>query len=427
MGENLKRLNTIEQLEKYLYEASNIVIYGIGEYGRCLMEYIENMQHAVTIDSIVVSDIKNSVKEYKGLEVQEADTVLNNKKEVNVIIAISSPYQEEICRIVSRYTQQYICITDRLHYRLKMKNPKKVFEPISKVDFCVVGFPKCGTTSFWDVLRDMEYIYLPKTKETYLMDWYKNVSQPEEFLVRKYFNNVKENQVVGMVEPGFYLYPLEVKQLLGDEIKIVFIVRNPTKALFSQFKMQTRTGSGGKGVETLYDRCNSCEEMFTEYLQQKMKWQGLTPMNYFFWIEQFYKLFPKEQIKVVIFEELIREPRSVMNSILEFLGIKGDYSSDTISHTNKGDYGIVNKEGYVLAGERRRLQTKLCTVDEKDVEKRSLLEKKLSEVQAGYDRIPKVFDMQMTDSQRKMAKEFFDEDVKKLGKLIGRDLTKIWE
>lgn len=420
----LKKIETLEQLDIFLKEENRIVIYGIGEYGQCLVDYVKSWNKNVHIQGIVVTDTKHAIKEYKGIKVNDVDQFLKKCKEVSVIIAISSLLHAQLSEIVEKYTQDYVCVTDRLFYRMNTKIEKK-FMPIKKIDFCFAGFPKCGTTSIYGELLEQDSVYLPDGKATQFFNWYKKMVNPESFLEKKYFSGVKEKQVVGMIEAFFFKYPKEVKQLLGDEVKIVFVLRNPIKAIFSLFKMQTRTGGYGEVLEELYDKRYSCEDMFTDYLNKISSKQLLTPMHYFFWIEQFYKIYSKEQIKIIFFEELINNPKSVMNEVFSFVGIINEYNNDNLMHWNRGDYAMAEKEGYLLGREKRMVSRDICTTN--DINERAMLERKILRIDEKYNDIPKVYGLQMTEYQKEIAKKIFDEDVRELTKIVDVDLLSLWE
>lgn len=422
----MQKLYTTEQLNKFLDERTQLVVYGIGMYGQRLVDYMIETGRSAQIAAIIVTDTEKVRKKYRGIAVLKASDYLAEHREACVIIAISEIYQQEIAEIVEAYTEDYICITDRLHYGMNLEINSQPLSRIRKVDFCVAGFPKCGTTSLFSALEDMESVYLTKNKETVFFDWYKTVENPERILESRYFSDVREGQMVGMIEPSFYAYAKELKQLLGDEVKFVFMIRNPVNALFSMFKMAARTGSDGEELPRIYQNCTRCEEMFTEYLKHRAEQQTLTQMHYAFYLAQFYQLFPREQIKIVLFEELIQNPGEQINDILAFAGVPDRYEGDSLPHENAGDYIMADREGYLLAKKRRDLIKARRAVAPEETDRMEELTWEIGVVQAQYEAAPKVEGLKMTAEQRAMAKEIFDEDVKKMQQLIDRDLTEIW-
>ena len=133
-------------------------------------------------------------------------------------------------------------------------------------------------------------------------------------MIEIYFDNIKKGQIVGMIEPTFWLYAKEVFVEFGPNVKLIFLVRNPVDAVFSYFKMANRLGhgellgayqkAGGKFHLSIF------EEYFSRLIQQKPYM-----FQYDYWIAEFLKLFPEDQIKILFFEELIQKPSLKLKEI----------------------------------------------------------------------------------------------------------------
>lgn len=298
MGELCNELDSVKLLEEIL-QGRKIIIYGIGAYGQCLVDYLCSIGRQEQIDSIVVTDIRRSPKKtYAGFDILEAQGRFETIGEEWVVIAVSTVHRVPLCRLTERYTLNYMCISDRLHYWMSGMINRNLLLPVREIDFCVAGFAKCGTTSLFEALSGLKGIYLPQCKETLFFEWYQSMDEPEIFLEKKYFAGIEEGQKAGMIEPTFYTHAKEVRQLAGSKAKIIFLLRNPVDALFSYFRMLTRSGSNGE-LEWLYEKSNFNDEMYIEYLHSKISMNALTTANYSFWIKQYLEEFPKEQIKIV--------------------------------------------------------------------------------------------------------------------------------
>ncbi|MDE7431633.1 MAG: sulfotransferase domain-containing protein [Lachnospiraceae bacterium] len=414
-------LQSVEQMEEFLY-GKKIVIYGIGIYGQCLVDYLCSIGWREQIDSIVVTDINNSPKrDYAGFDVWNAQDRFINIGESWIVIAVSDFYRRDLCDLVRQHTLNYICISDRLHYWMRAKCNSNIVLPIGKVDFCVAGFAKCGTTSLFGALSKQENIFMPQCKETLFFEWYKSINEPEKFLKKKYFKGAEKKQVIGMIEPSFFCYAREVSQLLGRGIKIIFLLRNPVEALFSFFKMATRSG-GDEELECLYQKSGFNDNMYTEYLQHKISMHALTMANYSFWIKQYLEYFPKEQIKIIFFEDLIKNPQWELNEILEYIGCIDIGESITLPHMNSGDFVMADKVGYMLAVQRKKLLMKQRSADRYTNEDND----ELNRVKMEYQSANKIYHVKMTPEQRMLAKDFFNEDVKWLESMTNRNLTDLW-
>lgn len=423
-----ENINMASQLNDLLDRKESVVIYGIGIFGKCLTDYLISQNRRNQIRGVVVTDLSVSDREYQGFWIQEAHSFFEQCGETFVLIAVSLAYQSEVAEIVMRYGLDYIFVTDRLFCDMNARiDRKERFSLHVKIDFCIAGFQKCGTTSVFSALKEIESIYLPDKKETLFFEWYRKVKYPEKLLEKKYYADMGEaKQLIGMVEPSFARYPRQLKELLGNSVKLVFLLRNPIDALFSSFKMMMRQGSGGSELRNIYQKSSCLEDMFTMYLKHRMEQNALTDMHYFFWLELFYSLFSKEQIKVVFFEELVQTPKLIMNEILNFIGSIEVYQKDSLCHENKGDFLMADEEGYLIAEQRQQLLKTEGAITKDGIEKEAEAEKRLDEIERKYNAAKKAYGIKMTDRQKEMAKVYFNEDVRNLEKLIGRDLTEIW-
>lgn len=421
MRESYRELQSIEQMEDFFLDKT-IIIYGTGSYGQSLIDFMCSAGKRAQIGSVVVTDADNSPqKTYAGFHIQKAEKRFRNIDEEWVVIAVSIVYREELCELTGQYTSKYICISDRLYYGMKWKLHKKLLQPVGKVDFCVAGFAKCGTTSLFGALSERKDIYLPQCKETLFFEWYKKMDAPERFLQTRYLDGAGKGQMVGMIEPSFCSYAKEVKQLLGNQVKIIFLVRNPADALFSYFKMSTRSGSDDE-LGQLYEKDKFSAEMYTEYLRRRISMHALTMANYSFWIGQYLEIFPKEQIMVIFFEDLIKNTHQEMNRILEYIGCSESYEGITLPHINSGNFVMSDREGYRIAVQRRRLIMKIHSAAGYTAEDRE----RLSSMNREFELADKIYDVRMTPEQRALAKDFFDEDVKWLENMTGRKLSELW-
>ena len=61
-----------------------------------------------------------------------------------------------------------------------------------------------------------------------------------------------------------------------------------------------------------------------------------------------------------------------------------------------------------------------------DAEEKSKKERECLEVQKLYAKAEKIYGVKMTDRQRTQLCEHFDGSVRRLEKLLGRDLTELW-
>ncbi len=428
MQGDFKNLYTLEQLKEFLEAEQRIALYGIGEYGTRLADYLLDTGQSDRIAGIVVTDEADAPKEYRGLPVRKAAAFFREKKAHAVVIAVSLSFRREILEAVDGCAASCACMTDALYFAIggKLAEGGRIV-PYRGIDFCVAGFHKCGTTSVFSALKKMKRIYLPDQKETLFFSWNKDVADPEAFLKRQFFDHILDNQIVGMVEPTFCRHAEEIRRIWGGDVKLVFLMRNPVKALFSEFKMRICKGYGLEEIKAYRER-GYYEELFTDFLNLLTEREQKLSVHFAHWLRQFYALFPKEQIKTVFFEELVLNPREGIQDILRFIGSADVYPEDGLPHENKRDFVFLEYAGYQIAKRRRELYWEHSHMQEKaDVAKRIEMEAELEAVEAQYDAAKKVYGVRPTAKQIALSSAFLEQDVRELEELTGRNLRKLWQ
>lgn len=176
------------------------------------------------------------------------------------------------------------------------------------LDFLCPGFWKCGTTSLHIALNNNKNIFLPMVKETFFIHNL-NESSHDEFKTKHYPPSVVRNRIVGGIEPSYICDAHSVYRYFGQDLKLIFCLRNPVQALESFFWMCKDQG--------LITWTNSIRENFDIYFDRS----GYI-FKYINIIYDWEKYYPRDQIKLVILEELRSNTTEIMNEIQEFIGLE---------------------------------------------------------------------------------------------------------
>lgn len=118
-----------------------------------------------------------------------------------------------------------------------------------------------------------------------------------------------------------YLWNKESPKLIHDKIpdaRIIMILRDPVERAFSHYLMHLRDGS--ETILSFY------EALKIDYLNELTKgpYSSHLYVGYGLYSKQvtrYLKIFGKEQIKILVFEEFVQSIKDAMRDILEFLGI----------------------------------------------------------------------------------------------------------
>lgn len=414
-----QKIDSVKELKRWLKNQKSIVIYGAGDYGTRLVDYMFSIEESLKIEGIVVTK-KEKHNEYRGINIWTANDFFIQFGQNPVIIAVSIGYQKDIIQLLRQFGQQYYCMTEELYMSIK----RRLMDPRSYVsyqgiDFLCPGFGKCGTTSLYSALRCLKNIYLPEHKENHFLEWCDDMENAEELLIENFYDNIREGQKVGMIDPTYAWEAKKTRDCFGDRLKIVFLVRNPVDAAFSGFKMAARQGRGMLDLAYKKNGGVFSVEIFEEHFKKDKD-----RFRYIEWIQQFEKYYSREQLKVIFLEELISEPQVVINDVLAFIGVSERYECKQLPVSNKGGFVMADLEGYQLARQRLSETIKNWNMCLYGVRKEN--ENTKEELEERYAHALKIYDVYLTKEQRKKTELYYNSSVRELEGWLNKNLSKIW-
>lgn len=225
-----------------------------------------------------------------------------------------------------------------------------------EIDFVCVGFPKCGTTSLYSVLRQHPQIKLAKGKETSFFDWCGQFAYPLRTLQDQFFGSKrKSGERYGLIESEFFMNAADIKFYFGSNVKLIFMLRNPVDRLYSAFKMRLRQGYGN--IMHLYRRHRdlSADRLFEVYCREfvvggnKDYSEEFETGNYIKWLQQFMDIFSIENIKIILLEEYHNNAELEIKGVEQFLDVN-EKKMRTNKIENEGNAVSKNYYGARLNG-----------------------------------------------------------------------------
>ena len=137
--------------------------------------------------------------------------------------------------------------------------------------FVVIGVPKAGTTSLYSYLQDHPGIYMPEKGELHFFTsaiigaacegpgdqaTYERICKTRE-AYDSFFEGAGHAQVVGEASPSYFFFPgciPRLKATLGENVKLVLVLRNPVDRAHSNFTHLRRSGREALPFEEALDR-----------------------------------------------------------------------------------------------------------------------------------------------------------------------------
>jgi len=293
-------------------------------------------------------------------------------------------------------------------------------------NFLIVGAAKSGTSSLYHYLNEHPEIFLPARKELRFFSQMKaNFKGPgddklnktiiksiEEY--SKFYIPVKNEKAIGDVSPD-YLYFFKnaipnIRKILIDP-KIIIILRNPIDRAFSHYLHFVRDGREKLSFE---------EALAAEDNRKALNWEWAWYYKdvgfYYNQVKAYLENF--SEVKVYLYDDLKKDPLSLVQDIYRFLGVDDSFIPKSIGEKfnvsgvpkNKFLHEFLRKPNAIKSTLRPLARLVLPDKETRERFLRKLLQKNLKKPE-------------MKPETRDYLKRLYKEDILKLQDLIKRDLS----
>lgn len=269
--------------------------------------------------------------------------------------------------------------------------------------FIVLGGHKCGTTSLHAYLEQHPEIIMPRVKG-------QDILNSPQLVLEDYQNSyrqVDKERIFGEVSSS-YLYShiaaSYIKKYFPDA-KLLVILRHPVDRAFSNFN---RVKDQRNFNFTFKDVCNNYQE-FADY---KFLKYGL----YFNYIKNYLDTFEPQQVKVLLFDSLVKNNQKFFLDFFEFIGVDQTFLPDTSFIVRKGGQEI-----------QKDLRQKISSNPFLQVTVKPIIKKFTNQKQryAWNKKINNVFVKKehLSDDLKASLMDYYSEDILKTQELLNIDLS----
>ena len=191
-------------------------------------------------------------------------------------------------------------------------------------NFIICGTQKRGTTALYHYLREHPEIYMSEKKEVHFFDlnWNKGLNWYE-----KHFKVTSGAKAIGEASP-FYMYLEEVPERIHEilpDAKLIFILRNPVDRAYSHYWHEVKLGFE---YLTFEEAIKKEEERLSDgTIFSKQHYSYKDRGKYIEQIKRFMKYFSKDQILILLNDDLKKNPVNVMRKVFEFLEVDPNFTS----------------------------------------------------------------------------------------------------
>lgn len=292
---------------------------------------------------------------------------------------------------------------------------------MKKPNFFLIGAPKCGTTAFSEYLRYHPNIFIttPKAPHYFSTDLphFRVITQLEDYL-ELFKKSESQHLIIGEASTSYTFSTIALENLyqFNKNAKLLMMVRNPIDMAYSLYS------------ELVLQACEDQDSFEKAWHLQEDRKRGIIspprePMAVQYGevcslgkqLERVYSIFPLEQVKVIVFDDIIVSTVDVYKDVLSFLEVDYDGCVE-FSKINENKIRRIQWLNVFLQRPPKVISNSFNHWRFLRSIKNSILENvhKWNSV--------KIKRTSLSEKFRKELANFFREDVEKLSQLLDRDL-----
>ncbi len=276
-----------------------------------------------------------------------------------------------------------------------------------KPTFIGIGAQKCASSWLYDILADHPEAALSAKKE---LDFFSYRYEQGYAWYEQQFPAKPDAKAIGEISPSYFNEASipERAKLYSRDLRILLSLRDPVERALSQHRHQIRVGAIA-GPDFSFEKALADNPSYVE--------QGRYATHLSRWLANF----PKNQIHVVLMEDIKKNPEETARKVYEFLSISPDHRSAALHQKSNPSYAV----------RHRGVESAIKTL--RSMAKRAGLApawKGLGRLGARrlYGRLNrKASDAVIPPPQTETMKQLrlvFQDDIRALESLLGRDLQK---
>ncbi|MBV8545223.1 MAG: sulfotransferase [Acidobacteria bacterium] len=186
-------------------------------------------------------------------------------------------------------------------------------------NFLIIGAGRSGTTSLYHYLRQHPDLFMSPIKET---DYYTDADQlldgraiRSRSEYEHLFAGVTGERAIGEATPRYLNAIAGIGRIRGElpAVRLIATLRQPVDRGYSSYLHRLTNSRETRPAEEVLQPGNHLFETGRYHPQ----------------LRRYFEAFPREQMKVILFDDLIARPQETVRSLFSFLGVDPGFSVDT--------------------------------------------------------------------------------------------------
>lgn len=198
-------------------------------------------------------------------------------------------------------------------------------------NFFIIGAAKSGTSSLYMYLKQHPEIYMSPVKEPHFFSFddeskmtngpgdpiYKAITDLDEY--QRLFDGVRDEKAIGEASTSYLYRPEAPKRIhtMLPNAKLIAILRDPAERAFSAYMhvVRDRRETAGDFLDAL------SREEERKVAGWEPIWHFTSVGMYYEQLSRYYRLFPKDQIRVFLYEDLNADQSALLREAFQFLEV----------------------------------------------------------------------------------------------------------
>lgn len=214
-------------------------------------------------------------------------------------------------------------------------------------NFLIIGAARCGTTNFASYLRVQPEVFLAAKRPEphyFLKDW--EYEKGLEYYSNRYFATAAGEKAIGEASASYICHAHVAERINCDlpGVRLIAMLRNPLPRAYSGYWHTSRNGFEKlpflEALKAEPQRAAEATELVARtirtfaYIERGLYAQQLR--NYL-------KVFPRQRMHVILFDDFVADPRGVTCETMQFLGvdpaqyIEPSIADMDVNHSTPGD------------------------------------------------------------------------------------------
>jgi hypothetical protein len=206
-----------------------------------------------------------------------------------------------------------------------------------KPSFFILGFPKCGTTSLAQYLREHPEVLISRHKEPHYFAFdftsptLRVVTTEEQY--REQFDTSRHYTIAGEASTGYIYSDEAIDRILAyqPQAKFVIVVRDPTQMVLSEHAQMLK--SGHETIEDFFEAWQYSGRRLAGHDLPRMDLERILVAYAEFgrvgtYLERAIEKIGRQRLHVIVYDDMLADMRSVYKNLLDFLGVADDGRCD---------------------------------------------------------------------------------------------------